>query len=470
MKLSKSFLSIIFLVLLLFTSGTNLFAQRIPEYVQLARSNQQPNISFDQIILPGETDSTVTLAAVFNLPYSFLSFKKHDRKSTRGAFYNETQLSMEVFESDKSKLGKRKDVSVEGLPSAGRAMWSDTAFAANYKQSQSADKFLSGYVKTVLSPGIYSYVLQMKQGQETESRKSRTKTLSITPYEKMSVGNVILGENLIKEQPSLQLELSRFGENIEYASDFYALAYLPDYKAKSDYTLTITNLNIQDEDTSKVGNVYSTQLAEKHFKTGIKPSLVSTGNERVQLNLQQSSNGYTYALIKIPGSQLPNAFYRLTVETADLEKPAAQTVFQTIWPDIPNSLLSLDVAVDMLRFIADKKTINNLSSGTKKEREQKFREYWAQRDPSPKTEYNELMTEYYNRIDYAFEKFSSKQQLGYNTDQGKVYIKFGAPNDIERKFPTEGATTEIWTYSSRKFIFKATSGFGDFRLVDQSTK
>lgn len=470
MKLSKSLYSAILVVLLLFPSGTDLFAQRLPEYVQLAQSNQQQHASFDQIVLPGDTDSTVTLATIFNMPYSYLSFKKDNSGSSGKKFYSGIQLSMEIFKSDKSKLGKRKDVSVKGLPSVGRAMSSDTAFAAGYEQSQSNDKFISGYIATSLSPGIYSYILQLKQGQETESRRSRAKTLSVSTYSTMEVGNVILGENFIKGQKSSQLALSRFGKNVEYATDFYALAYLPDFNTESDYSLTITNLNIQDEDTSRVSKIYSTQLAEKHIKTGIKPSLVSTENERVRIDLQQVPDGYTFALIKIPGTQLPNALYRLTVNSQSSEKPVAQTIFQTVWPDIPNSLLSLDVAVDMLRFIADDKTIDRLSSGTKKERERKFRDYWKKRDPSPKTEFNELMTEYYNRIDYAFEKFSSNQRLGYNTDQGKVYIKYGPPNDIERKFPTEGATTEIWSYPSREFIFKATSGFGDFRLVDQTTK
>ncbi|TYP95155.1 GWxTD domain-containing protein [Fodinibius salinus] len=470
MNLSKLLYSAIFVVLLLPFNGTDLFAQRLPEYVQLARSNKQEPASFDQIILPGDTDSTVTLATVFNMPYSYLSFKKNNSGPSGKEFYSAIQLNMEVFKSNKSKLGKRKDVSVEGLPSVGRTMWSDTAFAADYQQSQSTDKFVSGYVKTSLTPGVYSYVLQMKQGQETESRRSRAKTLSISRYNTIEVGNVILGENFIEGQELSQLVLSRFGKNVKYATDFYALVYLPDFNTESNYSLTVTNLNIQDKDTSKAKSVYSKKLAKKHINKGIKPSLVATNNERVRVDLQQVSDGYTYALIKIPGTKLPNAVYRLTVDTQSSTKPVAQTVFQTVWPDIPNSLLSLDVAVDMLRFIADDKTINRLSSGTKKEREQKFRDYWKKRDPSPKTEFNELMTEYYNRIDYAFEKYSSKQKLGYNTDQGKVYIKYGPPNDIERKFPTKGATTEIWSYPSREFIFKATSGFGDFRLVEQTRK
>ena len=137
---------------------------------------------------------------------------------------------------------------------------------------------------------------------------------------------------------------------------------------------------------------------------------------------------------------------------------------------MPTSLLNLNVAIEMLRFITNKETIKKIDNGTALEREKKFRSFWKEKDPTPNTEFNELMAEYYQRIDYTYKNFTTENTIGFNSDRGEVYIKYGPPKDINRKFPKEGATTEIWTYPNRQFIFKATTGFGDFDLVSSQSR
>ncbi|MDX1586711.1 MAG: GWxTD domain-containing protein, partial [Balneolaceae bacterium] len=163
----------------------------------------------------------------------------------------------------------------------------------------------------------------------------------------------------------------------------------------------------------------------------------------------------------------PNSIYRLTVTRDGQARPVARTVFHSLWIEMPTSLLNLDVAIDMLKFIVSKEEIKRIKSGSQAVREQKFREFWESKDPTPKTEYNELMAEYYRRIDYAYEHFTTINTIGYESDQGEIYIKYGPPKNIERKFPTGEPAVEIWTYENRQFVFRATSGFGDFRLVSR---
>jgi GWxTD domain-containing protein len=120
----------------------------------------------------------------------------------------------------------------------------------------------------------------------------------------------------------------------------------------------------------------------------------------------------------------------------------------------------------MLKYILSKNELERIKRGSEEERERKFREFWEQRDPTPNTVYNELMAEYYRRIDYAFKEFGSQENpMGHENDQGEVYIKYGPPNEKERIFPPNGKTREIWKYSDRTFVFEASTGFGDFVLV-----
>ena len=113
-------------------------AQRNMDYRQLLMRNQQNPVSVDQVLLPGATDSTVTFATVFSLPYSYLPFKKSKKTNPEHEFYSATELSIEVFKSADSNFNKkRKEISLEGIEPVARAFWSDTAYAKNYSISQS---------------------------------------------------------------------------------------------------------------------------------------------------------------------------------------------------------------------------------------------------------------------------------------------------------------------------------------------
>ncbi len=457
------------LLLLLFLGlGSDLWAQRNVQYRDLVNRNQQQPLSFDFITLPGDKKNSVNFTSIFSLPYSYLPFKKDSQRSSRKQFYSTANLSLEVFKSEDVNNKRNKNISVEGLEPAGRAFWSDTAFTDSYELSQSKKEYLSGFLQVSLQPGNYNYVLQLKRGEQTESRISRTQKVHIEPYDQMKTGNVVLGKELAKDRKIPRMHINNMGTNVKYAKDFYALAYIPDYKADATYSLNVTSLNVSNEDTSKQSQTYSQKLAEDDIRTELRPQIGSE-NGKNYLDLVSSDNGFAYALVKIPNSNFPNSLYRLTITEDNQPKPVSQGTFRSLWIDMPTSLLSLDVAIDMLHFIVDKETIKKLSNGTKAEREKKFRDFWKKRDPTPETQYNELMAEYYRRIDYAYENFTTENVVGYESDQGEIYIKFGPPKNIERKFPSSGATREIWTYPNRKFVFRATTGFGDFQLVsDQS--
>src|SRR6266542_2195223 len=76
---------------------------------------------------------------------------------------------------------------------------------------------------------------------------------------------------------------------------------------------------------------------------------------------------------------------------------------------------------------------------TDEEREQFIGEFWRLRDPDPDTEENEYREAYYERIEYANEHFSSGVR-GVNTDRGRIYLKYGKPDEIE-SHPSGGAHT-----------------------------
>ena len=449
----------------------DLKAQQRSDYRKLSIQERRPALFFDFIVLPGNSDENVNFVSIYSFSNRYLPFKKTnpaDSLASDKAFFSPLNINMEVFRATEKQLSKKdKDISVKGLEPIDRSFSKDTAFAETYEISQSELTFLQGNVGVSLTPGIYSYVLQLTRGERSEPKMSKVRTVRIKSYRDMKTGNILLGESVKNGSSQTHFDLMSMGKNVKYGNDFYALAYLPNYKQGFTYTAKVTALKANKGDTSNIKSVYSQRIAPEDIRTDIKPELISESKPKNRLQLKSTADGYAYALIKIPNSTFPNELYKLQIDAEDSNQPAAQTIFQSMWIDMPRSLLSLDFATQMLRYIVDEQTIDRLSDGSKAQREEKFRAFWKEKDPTPKTEYNELMAEYYRRIDYAYQNFTTNNSAGFDSDQGRVYITHGAPKNIERKFPANGSTVEVWTYPNKQYVFKATSGFGDFKLISK---
>jgi len=141
--------------------------------------------------------------------------------------------------------------------------------------------------------------------------------------------------------------------------------------------------------------------------------------------------------------------------------------FQVRWFGMSESITDLDLAVKFLKYIATKTVYDQMVSAKSEEKRKMFVRFWRNRDPSPETESNELMDEYYRRIQYSNEHFATFQE-GWKADMGMVFILFGHPNDIERHpFDINRKPYEVWYYFdlNRNFVFQDYSGFGEYRLM-----
>ncbi len=149
----------------------------------------------------------------------------------------------------------------------------------------------------------------------------------------------------------------------------------------------------------------------------------------------------------------------------DVQASASRS-FMIHWRGLPISIVDLDLAIDQLQYMTEKDKIDEMKDSPPEKKRDLFREFWKRRDPTPTTERNELMEEYYARVVYANKHFSHYLD-GWKTDMGMVYIIFGAPSNVERHpFDIDAKPYEIWTYyeQNREFNFVDATGFGDYRL------
>ena len=138
-----------------------------------------------------------------------------------------------------------------------------------------------------------------------------------------------------------------------------------------------------------------------------------------------------------------------------------------VWPEMPPPLRSFQYALESLRYVTTKKELDSLDRGSDIERRRKFESFWAARDRTPETAYNEVMTEYYTRVDHAARTFSTlRQDDGSKTDRGRIYILYGPPAATERKLDPTGYV-EVWSYPNigKRFLFLDEAKTGDYHLT-----
>ncbi len=126
--------------------------------------------------------------------------------------------------------------------------------------------------------------------------------------------------------------------------------------------------------------------------------------------------------------------------------------------------------LEPLSFVADPEEIEHLRALPPEEQARGWEDFWKRRDPSPDTARNEAMIEFIRRVRYTEQHFQSFGP-GWRSDMGRIYIKYGPPDQIESRPPTlQSPQLEIWYYNrpTRRFVFSDRQGFGRFELVGSS--
>jgi len=138
-------------------------------------------------------------------------------------------------------------------------------------------------------------------------------------------------------------------------------------------------------------------------------------------------------------SQLPAGDYNLRVTALDLvsrRDVVTRRAFGMVWGDAWERTEA--EVVNEARVLFQEEEFERFRAMSSGDREVYLQQFWASHDPSPETRGNELRTEFQRRVDYANRHFSAFGQKGMLTDQGRIYIRFGEPDEIERQMVPTG--------------------------------
>ena len=200
-----------------------------------------------------------------------------------------------------------------------------------------------------------------------------------------------------------------------------------------------------------------------------------------------------YVLLSIPlagqQTQAPDPNPQTPAQNQKLTKDQKQKMKKT-YKELDNSFKTW-LNEDVVYIISPEERSAFLQLSTNEEREQFIEQFWLRRSSNPDMPDNDFKEEHYRRIAYANEHFASGIP-GWKTDRGRIYIIWGAPDEIE-SHPTGGtydrpmeegggSTTtypwERWRYRYLEGIqenveleFVDPSGSGEYHLtMDPSEK
>lgn len=380
-----------------------------------------------------------------------LAFRDDSTSATRLTLYTRISHSKLSFvKRDSSFLGFY-EINAAFIDQSGRLaheeLFIDTIRTSDYQRTIAKDVFHSNRFTFTLSPNTYTAQIKIT---DLESRREYQETRAITVKNFARTGIHLSTVMLVSTRFDSLTGKVEYYPNLSSAiiqdrtePQLYYEVYVTDRTIDSLYfTYNIVLKSYKDEVVDEYTRTF--------ISTGKKTRILDT------LSMQKLKSGNYQLTI--------SAFDKFTKQVYDkttlffFTRVSGQAMF----------IRNLDEAIEQLEYIADGDEVDKMREA--KSQEEKlalFNAFWARVDPIPETSENELMLEYYTRIEFANQNFSSYFQ-GWKSDMGRVYIKYGPPDFIERQpFSMDSQPYEVWEYYQHniRLIFVDTSGFGNYRLV-----
>jgi GWxTD domain-containing protein len=290
--------------------------------------------------------------------------------------------------------------------------WTETIESKNYDETISPKAGNLTQKTFILPPNDYAISIQI-QDDDTKKltrlrREVTVRDFASTPF---GISSIMLVNRIGKEGTKKVLYPNISGNVGEYRELFYLFFELYN-KAGADSAMVL----------STIKNVRGDVLQHDSL---VEPLAEGKNSSFVQMNSSKLLTGeYDIEVRAFPLG--PRVKDELKAH------PATSSRLLVIrWRNLPASIAELDQAIDQMQYLTDKDKIDDMKNSAPDVKRQKFVEFWKKRDPTPNTDRNELMEEYYSRIAYANKNFSHYLD-GWKTDMGMVYVIFGPPSNIER--------------------------------------
>ena len=339
--------------------------------------------------IPSEKEGMNNLYIYLKIPYKFFRFIKDDNK-----FVADYEFSIEI--SDEKNNIHKNNVMQEKI------------VTSNFEDTNSDEKILLKEIKFEASPGKYNIRLVIT---DLDFRKSITQSKEITLKdfwkEKIGISDIIFyvegdsslngGKNIIIPGPNI---------DVDYNS-YLVINY---YVFKSDLEKRI---------------ILNSKIIPK-FKT---KTPVHEENEEIY-----DKKNLTKREIKLIPELISVGPYVFRIEVSSEEtKREREIEFSLLWENFPISALNINTAIERMKYILTEEEYEKISLMNQTEKKGFFIDFWKAFDIDTTMEKNEVMEEYFSRVNYADQNFSDPNNDGWESDRGKIWILYGKPDKVIKR-------------------------------------
>jgi GWxTD domain-containing protein len=438
----------LFIVLLL---SSSLFAQR----ERPAQQQDRPQMIFLATEnLPTLSPEFTRIDVSYGIPNNFFVFVRNLVASGTEPFTAHGEITVELLDSNNASVVRdfiRKEIAATDPPGPRNEMDIQTGvFSFNVR------------------PGIYFLVFEVKDTESKRVHRNELKKINVKDFRNttMEISDMIFCESDTTRMPHT-LRPFHFGNDIPFGNRADCYVQLRTMRATDSLQITYSIDKFSTEE-----GVFSPAI-----KDSLSSSIVSSAHV---LRIEKNPAGYFYVESDTLPGNIRSIRFSLPLDTIEqgnytieLSLRSGTTVktfkqhFSIRWIGMPFSLRSLPVAISAMEYLLPEEEFRHLKSADAESQKKQFSAFWRKRDNTPGTAFNELMEEYYRRVDYALTAFSTlKEENGIKTERGKAYILYGPPSNIKRKLTAGSAPREIWLYAGlRKILtFVDSSRKGNYKL------
>ncbi|MEX2116225.1 MAG: GWxTD domain-containing protein [Bacteroidota bacterium] len=358
--------------------------------------------------------------------------------------------------------------------SVGRHMRSIVLKKTRMPDENESPKDLQGAVSFPVPPGIYSVFFNVEDHQSQRSFTSKEKTVTTRAH---ATGFDVSAPVFVTGPPANTTDGASFlalnhGTDVFFAesggmlfsvwapsassalSASFALTLQPEFKGLESFEVRGSEILVMDGVPALV--------------TGQSDTL-NTASDSVKYVVRPADPRWKTVFLPLPLNKLQPGKIQTKIDlSAGSATKTIQPNFRVLWLNQPLSLKDPDLAIDALQHIASAEEMDALKSLSQSKSVQRFFDFWKKKDPDTTSAYNEMMAEYYRRVDAAIRQYSAPNEFdGYKTDRGRIHILYGTPANYERLFSPSQPAREMWTYSTikRRFIFEDRRKNGMYALI-----
>ncbi|MFC1513919.1 GWxTD domain-containing protein [candidate division KSB1 bacterium] len=387
----------------------------------IIRQSENPfNVYF--LTMPSLEKGTFKALVLLQMTYDKIRFLKRDE-----SFIARYEISVEIMDGT--------DEVVE------RKFWTEEIVTESFEKTLISSDFFLEPLEFILRPGLYRYHISMK---DMDSRKTfERKNSKIFP----SYWAEIVGFSDL-------IYTAGFEETVDYnkllpSSELMKISYRDGFSLH----LKVFSADLQPLDISfEILDFFNKNIVPYHDDLSIKPT------ENI-MDFRISFNGGRI----LPGTYL---FRGIIKHPGRVPKEIIER-FSFTWTDRPIDSYDFELSLEQMEYILtdeEKERVKNFDDTTKKIF---FEQYWNSKDPTPDTQRNELLEEYFHRVEYSNQHFSFRSNPGWRTDRGEIYCLWGQPDiRVPGDLNFEQVPMEIWTYerAKKRFTFIDSNRTGRFRL------